>query len=105
MPGIFSGPAEDKAVRDLFFITRVRRAGQHDDIPGEREHACIPLSGNCKPGNNRKKELHCLILIKHCLKKNKKKCNTFYFCLNVCVVAFRNYAHCSHYSQKQYQWS
>lgn len=56
MPGIFSGPAEDKAVRDLFFITRVRGAGQHDDIPGEREHACIPLSGNCKPGNNRKKK-------------------------------------------------
>lgn len=79
MPGIFSGPAEDKAVRDLFFITRVRGAGQHDDIPGEREHACIPLSGNCKPGNNRKKRVALFNFNKTLFKKKKKNVILFIF--------------------------
>lgn len=43
MPGIFSGPAEDRALRDFFFILRCMMM-EHMLTPPER----------AKPGNNRK---------------------------------------------------
>lgn len=95
MPGIFSGPAEDKAVRDLLFITAC--VVLEHMLTTEREPVCILASRSCDTGNNRTR-LHCVISL--------KKGNTFFFffsflcCLNVCVGALRSYAHCSQYSQK-----